>query len=241
MKNFLIIGAGGIGYHLAEPLVRFLNFELGNNAKVYVVDGDTIEDRNLERQHTAGNTGRNKAEVLAENINARIRPTNSVSYIPHFISPTTINDAHFKEVLQDGVTFFVCVDNNATRVLVENLVARLPNATMISGGNDFYKGQAQLYVRKNGKNETPTPSDVNPEILELEDTFPDEVGCDVAVVSEPQLIFANNSVACSMLNLWYSQCHTNPTAERLNEICIDVQRASAMPYVRKSLKPVLTK
>jgi len=233
MNHFLVIGAGGIGYHLVEPLVRFLNYQQTEWC-VTVVDGDTVETGNLSRQHVSSAVGRNKAEVLAETVNQRIDPKNPVQFIARFLSPGTVVDSRFSSLIKSGVTFFVCVDNNATRVFVEQLCCSLNSAAMISGGNDEYRGQAQLFVRSKGKNMTPLPSEVNPEILDL-DQFPDEIGCDQQVVSEPQLIFTNNMVASSMLNLWFSQIWRSDTKTRVNEVCTNIIAASAFPYDRKSL------
>jgi molybdopterin/thiamine biosynthesis adenylyltransferase len=239
-KEIVVIGAGGIGYHLIEPLVRFLNYTY-TDYLVTLVDGDSIEDGNLSRQHEANSVGQNKAEALATIVNSRIHPRHNVVALPYFFSPTTLaENSVLRGLIKNDVTVFVCVDNNATRVYVELLISELETATMISGGNDLLKGQAQIYVRSGRKDLTPKPSDVNPEIMDLDDEFPDEVGCDEAVVSEPQLIFTNNMVACMMLSLWYSHCHTD-SENKVNEVCTDVVRVSASPFVRKSLKPVLSK
>lgn len=232
---YFVIGAGGIGYHLVEPLVRFLNYN-ATESEVIIVDGDTVEEGNLGRQHIASSVGRNKAEVLASTINSRILPKKSVRHIPLFLTPTSVNGPEFDSVITTDSVFFVCVDNNATRVFVETICCNLRSSVMISGGNDEFKGQAQLFIRMNGKNLTPLPSEVNPEILEI-DQFPDEVGCDQIVASEPQIIFTNNMVASSMLNLWFSQVwlKVNKPEALINEVCTDITKSSAFPFNRKSL------
>lgn len=242
MTNIIVLGAGGIGYCLTELLTRFI-YSRNKQVPIYIVDGDSVESKNLERQHTLASLGKNKAEILATNIKTNIGSDCLITGIPEFLTPKTINNS-LKKYFCDGVVIFVCVDNNATRIFVENLVETLPNATMISGGNDYYKGQAQLFLRRNKKNLTPKPSEINPEITEL-DQFPDEISCTEAVVSEPQLLFVNNSVATAMLNLWYSQVYEPELNHKLNEsilneVIVNVQSASAHQFSRKPLKPVNT-
>ena len=237
--NIVVIGAGGIGYHLLEPLTRYVNFS-EDQYTITLIDGDTVEDGNLSRQHEAASVGQNKAEALATIINNRIHPEQPIKALPYFFTPTVREEnATVRDLITNNSVVFVCVDNNATRVYVETLVSQQENAVMISGGNDFLKGQAQLYIRRNHKNITPRPSEVNPEILSMDDEFPDEVGCDVLAASDPQLIFTNNMVACMMLSLWYSSKCSDYAG--VNEVCTDITRASASAFVRKSLKPVLSK
>ena len=234
MKTFVILGAGGIGYHLAEPLVRFVNFTYGLEGEVVIIDGDRVEEKNLERQHGIESLNQNKAEILSDQLKKKFRPNCAIRSVPKFFTQKTRNDPDFK-CIGDGVTMFVCVDNDATRVFCENHVEKLDTAVMVVGGNDFATGQAQLFVRTNGKNRTPRISQIAPEILLMKDEFPDEIGCDVAVVSHPQLIFVNNSIASAMLNLWWSQVHQNTTDHFINEIQVNVNTASAHQFTRAAL------
>ncbi len=55
-----VIGAGGIGGALLLPLSRYLNFN-GGPAVITVIDGDSFEEKNHQRQMFQGYG--NKAEV----------------------------------------------------------------------------------------------------------------------------------------------------------------------------------
>lgn len=236
MNEFVIIGAGGIGYHLAEPLVRFVNFKFGANARITIIDGDRVEEKNLERQHDLAALNKNKAEILVETLRKRFKLNCHLSAVAKYYTQKTKDDEQFS-CLKDSSTVFVCVDNDMTRVFIEMQLEKLPNATMVVGGNDFATGQAQLFIREKGQNLTPKISQIAPEILQLKDEFPDEVGCDVAVVSQPQLIFVNSSVANAMLNLWYSQVyHRDKIDPILNEVLVNVQKASAHQFTRQALR-----
>ncbi len=237
--NIVVIGAGGIGYHLVEPLTRFISSS-APDYRITVVDGDRVESSNLSRQHESSAVNLNKADVLSAVINKRLQLSKPVQAVSKYISPTTIHDEEFRDLITNNCHIFVCVDNNATRMFIEELVSRLPNCVMISGGNDLLKGQVQLYVRQNNQDRTPKPSEVNPEIA-AEDQFPDEVGCDQLVVSEPQLVFTNNTIACTMLSMWYSytQEAQHSSEPIVNEVCANIMKSSAFPYVRSSLKTVV--
>lgn len=240
-SNYVVIGAGGIGYYLIESLVRFLEYQAKRPVTVTIVDGDKIEEKNLARQHTLADLGRNKAQVIIEQIARKLAPKNvTLKALPLYFTNTTKNESQFKDLFADGTVAFLCVDNNATRYLAEQIVSKAYNSVLVMGGNDFEQGQAQLYVRKNGKDLSPKITDFSPDIKDL-DQFPDEVGCDVAVVSEPQLLLVNQAVANAMLSLWYSQIEkqlnasNNIVSVSLNEVIVDVGKASAHQFLRTSL------
>ena len=48
-KRFVLVGAGGIGTWLAAGLVRLLEWKFPVSALI-IVDGDTYEEKNKERQ-----------------------------------------------------------------------------------------------------------------------------------------------------------------------------------------------
>ena len=48
-RKIKVIGAGGIGGHLLEPLSRYLSYG-EDNIEITVFDGDQFEERNKERQ-----------------------------------------------------------------------------------------------------------------------------------------------------------------------------------------------
>ena len=106
----------------------------------------------------------------------------------------------------------LCVDNHATRKLVNDHCAKLKNICLISGGNDGVGkdsggtvrrgtyGNVQIYVRKNGKDITPSLAKFHPEIETPADKMPHELNCTDLVLSKPQILFSNLAVASAMLN-----------------------------------------
>lgn len=238
-----IIGAGGTGYHLAEPLVRFVNYTTKLNAPdIFVIDGDRVEEKNYERQHGAGSSGQMKAEVMVAALSEKINYRGRLSAITSYVTPQTQNSNLIKQALGNNSTVFVCVDNNPSRVFVEDLLNQHADFTLISGGNDLSSGQVNIHVKRKGVVLTPSPSEINPEILNDDEAFPDEVACTEAVISDPQLLFANLSVATAMLNIWYSsvlqyELSGRPIpADIINEVILNVLTASAHQFKRTSNK-----
>lgn len=78
-SSVLIVGVGGVGSFAAEAIARA---GVGN---ITVMDGDTIQPSNLNRQLIAltSTLGRNKAEVMAERIND-INPETTVKALARF-------------------------------------------------------------------------------------------------------------------------------------------------------------
>lgn len=201
--NIKVIGAGGIGTALLFPLARYLNFlKIGDGEQteaptVTVIDGDIYEEKNRERQifHRLGS----KAEVAVENLQAEFKNV-IFKFRNEYLTETS-----GEYLLADGDIVLMGVDNHKSRKTVSDCCELLDNVVMISGGNDYSDGNIQIYIRQNGKDLTlPIANNFHPEILEPADRSPDQIGCDEAVISEPQLIFANLFIASLMLNAFYA-------------------------------------
>jgi hypothetical protein len=215
------------------------NEKLGGGT-LTLIDCDDVEDHNLARVFGPEGIGSNKAELLAEFCESTIPSGNlDIKAIPEALSPDTLHRYH-REWNKDGVVIFGCVDNHVSRVYMENIVADLKSGTLISAGNSYHEGQAQLYIRKDGEDVTPRITTWAPEILvegQAWNHFPDDEDCSQEYESAPQLILANQSAAIAALNLYYSQCllgaDKKPSA---NEVTFDIKEGGAFyPNFRDSL------
>lgn len=133
-KNALVVGAGALGNFLG------LGLSHANLGKVYLVDDDTIEITNLNRQimfHDA--VGKYKADVLAERIMA-INP--DVKFEPLKKRVTEDFEDEIKKIKPD--ILIDCVDNLSTRAILNHFALRY-EIPLISGGTDFQKGQLVVY------------------------------------------------------------------------------------------------
>jgi molybdopterin/thiamine biosynthesis adenylyltransferase len=199
-----VIGAGGVGGALLPTLCRVLNYGATvyqfDDVTVGVIDGDEYEDRNRDRQSFSEKG--NKAKLTVD----RLKPEyDNVVFESFGLYLTKDNIA---DIIKEGNVVFCCVDNHTTRLLVSKHCQTLDNITIISGGNELFDGNIQVYVRRNGVDITPAieknhkeianPNDENPAYVER------KAGCDALVASAPQLLIVNANVAMHMLNAFQS-------------------------------------
>jgi molybdopterin/thiamine biosynthesis adenylyltransferase len=201
-RKLKVIGAGGIGGHLIEPLARYLSYT-EDNCEITVIDGDKFEDRNKERQRFTA--CENKADHTIAQLKEQFPKV-------HFRSKGEyVTETNVIMSIREGDTVFLCVDNHATRKLVSDRCEELDNVTLISGGNDYTDGNVIVYLRENGKNKTKPPTKLYPKIAKPEDKNPghltdeERLGCQREAQANPQLLFTNLAIASTMLNCYYAQ------------------------------------
>lgn len=220
--HITIIGLGGIGSSLCESLGRFIKYSKDLNPSILLVDGDTFEPKNYERQ-VFTQMG-NKAEVKAEDLMLKFSSLRVDSYDAY------INEANIAEAIRNGDIVFLCVDNHKTRLIANNYCKQLENVTLISGGNDFEDGNVQIYIRKGGQDVTPDLCTYHPEIANPDDKLPEEMGCEELAQSEPQLYFTNLYVATLMCCAFYNVV-VKEQYER-SEVYFDIRTMSADAKIR---------
>ena len=195
--NIKIIGIGGIGSILSGRLCRFLNYSQPDISSVItLIDGDYYENKNHERQEFT--TLGNKAEVKAKELGLRFSNL-ILERIDEYVNKDTIS-----RVIKEDDIIFLCVDNHKTRKVVSQYCGTLNNIILISGGNDLIDGNVQIYIRRGGIDKTPDLCAYHPEIANPDDKSPEEMSCEELAKSEPQLYFANLSVATIMCWAYYN-------------------------------------
>jgi hypothetical protein len=207
------IGLGGVGCVVARYGAIFLA-SLGRNARMVLIDGDAFEPPNASRMFF-GTCG-NKAAVIREELLPRFGNSNlSLIAIEEFVTAENIS-----RLLHEGDLVLLTVDNHATRKLVNDYCcANLQDFFLLSGGNDGVGkdgsgavrrgtyGNVQVYFRRHGVDLSPSLTRFHPEIREPADRLPTEQSCTELVMSVPQILFANLTVATAMLNtLWLHLC-----------------------------------
>ena len=197
--NVKVIGCGGIGTHLLDCLCQFLQYTCEvDTVKLTLVDGDTYEPRNRERQ--IFDYFGNKADVTADRLK-KAYPGLEIRTHPAYLS-----DVNVKHFIDEGDYVLCCVDNHATRKLVSDRMCSLRDGTLISGGNELTDGNVMVHVKRDGEDLTmPIANKYHPEIAAPADENPADkeedkgLGCGELVVGEPQLAVMNNLVAAHML------------------------------------------
>jgi hypothetical protein len=209
-----VIGLGGIGGWLVEPLGLYLNHEVAQKrletADLTLIDGDKYEPRNKSRQvFTALG---NKAEVTANRLSEKCDEL-MIGYKSEYITK-----ANATRLIKEDHVILMCVDNHNSRKLISDTCKTLKNVILISGGNDGVEpennrdgltGTLQVYIRKNGKELTlPIDNRFHPEIDRPVDLNPgdttDRHGCQTIANTSPQIVFTNFMVADMMLRAFYA-------------------------------------
>lgn len=190
-----IIGCGGVGSYLLPTLLRTIrNHEKPEESPmVLLVDGDKLEDRNMERQ-LFDNTdiGRFKSEALASKYKA---------YYPAIAASTEFFTGG--ETISSDTMLIVCVDNHPGRMRAIN-AANTNGCAAILCGNGYTDAEAMFY--KPGWAGTDLdPTKYYPDIATVEEGDPlRPEGCTGhAQQATPQLAIANDLAASYALHLFW--------------------------------------
>ncbi len=228
-RRAVVIGLGGIGSWLVQGLAPLLQYD-AESWTLVLVDGDEYEEKNRNRQcfEMLGS----KADIQAQWVSKRF-PRLAVRPITEYLSADGADGTcPVSEAIRSGDTVFVCVDNHKSRKMVLDHCAKLRDAVLISGGNDYTDGNVQIFVRCNGQDATVRPDKHHPELAAPRDKAPWELSCEELAASAPQLIVANLQAATIMLSAFYSLEQGKYDLEK-PEVYFDVVACAATPRVRR--------
>lgn len=195
---FIVVGCGGIGGNLIRDLPKLI---LKQDQKMILVDGDQVEKKNCVRQpFQEQDVGLNKARALARKVNS-FYPVGCL-YLDKYISGQEL-DVLIHTYGQDRIPYLIgCVDNDATRKLIEATFDRCADAVLLDGANGQYEGNVYCCFRKEGKQFGKKRSDVYPL---KEDFNPGTAGCEDRIArGETQFLITNNKVSAVMLEYIYA-------------------------------------
>lgn len=224
-RRIKVIGLGGIGTYLVEPLCRYLSGHK-DYSEVTLIDGDRYEEKNRGRQQF--DQLNNKAATTVASLKDRFPRV-------HFKSRGEyVTEDNVVSVVRESDIILLCVDNHATRKVISDRCEELEDVTLISGGNEYTDGNVMYYCRKNGEDVTRPPTKLHPEIADPTDVNPgdeeavERIGCEAMATSAPQLLFMNLAMASAMLNVYYAQEQGKADFE---EVYVDIltQRMRATP------------
>lgn len=198
-NRIIVVGCGGNGSHLVPDIARLIK-SLNSSIELILIDGDTVEEKNLIRQHfSASDVGKNKAQVLSSRYGAAFGI--ATSYIPEYLTKDNIGS-----VSSSAVLWITCTDNLVSRKLVAD-----EGGLWIDLGNLEYGGQVTFTSRvpdywghsvfKDGcQFETPNVFDLFPEFKDrLKEEVPiEERSCaEIAEEAPHQAGFVN--VICAAI------------------------------------------
>lgn len=221
--NVKVIGLGGIGGALLPFLGRFLDAH-EPPARLTLIDGDEFEARNRARQAVPAYG--NKAIILAGEL-ARTFDRLSVRGVPEYIGEDNV-----ASLVEEGDYVLLTVDNHPSRRVVSDHCSRLRDVVVISGGNELYDGNVQVFTRRGGEERCPSLTRYHPEISRAIGPLPGE-GCDMQVSSAPQLLVTNVAVASAMLSAFYA-CLRGMLA--YEEVYLDILAGRMNPVARGRMR-----
>jgi len=227
--RIVIIGLGGIGSWLAEPLIRYAYKKYNDTLEVLLIDGDSYSNSNLERQSIHPKLmGMNKASAIALKLRQYF-PEVDIKEYPEYLNLKNI------DILRSEHTSYVfnCCDNNFCRKIVSEYMDKkyMNNYFLFSGGNELYDGNSHIQQRNryNGKSEllTVTHPEVG-EASENEDRGAMSCGQIAELPASGQIIFTNFWCAAIMLQQFYTICCSDYS---IKETFFDIKK-SALNAIR---------
>ena len=214
-----IIGLGGIGSWLVEPLIRFTGGRLNIN-EVILIDGDHYSAGNQARQCVHPKlTGMNKDSATALKMRQYF-PNIIFREVPEFINTDNI-DSIFTD--RSSLYIFNCCDNNYCRKIVSEWASynKHDGLTVISGGNELTDGNSHIQKTRSGYAMTKSLITSHPEIKDApveEDRG--RMSCQqlANIPSSNQIIVTNFWAAAVMLQQFYLMCENTIVQETFFDI-----------------------
>lgn len=209
-QSVAVVGCGGTGGYVIPPLARLIcvhnsgETALGAKRRLILIDGDDVEQKNLERQHfIKSDLGRNKAEAMASRYSAALGM--EIGVIPEYLESADVLTTH----LMSGVVIG-CVDNNASRRVIHEWFSADTDHRgrfWIDSGNEEAAGQVVCgymppkyeFGRRN-EFSLPSVAEVYPSLLRGELKFNSQLSCAEMAESSPQNMMTNVTAAALVLN-----------------------------------------
>jgi hypothetical protein len=228
-----LIGCGGIGSILIEPLAKLLMYHINGTADITLIDGDawdessTIKKADVSLQ-TSGNAttkgnitrqlfdpiyiGYNKAEATC----LRYSHMPNLKYVPEYIN----KDSFMALLLQDNGDQYTnvvisAVDNEATRKeVILGLDELGTNFIFINCGNSLDTAHCSVWAKIGGQYKFSNPLSRYANLANPSDNIPGR--CSVLEASTPQLISANASAALLVITTFQNILDGEPIHEEVN-------------------------
>lgn len=205
-----------------------------------IADGDAVEEKNIDRQcFVKEDIGMNKAALFAGILNDAMQQygvSSSFNVEWEAFSRYITSTDEMKELLGDVFTerqeqsytsgklilnipvIIGCVDNNAARVMMENLFNELDYCFLYDAGNDFSTGEVNYAHRLRGKTVSWEKSKSFPGMLTGDMRHVTEMSCTELNASAPQHFITNMTAGFhllrGMVNL-FTDMDKKPVTERI--------------------------
>ena len=211
--DICIIGAGGTGSYFLKEVSRYIA-GLSKTARkkigqMYIVDGDFVEEKNLNRQSfMPEDIGRNKAAVMTEILNEAFglsykcidKYLLSLEDFPSLRAGSKEENMYKEDRMEIYIPILIgCVDNHACRILCEEYFEKAENCIYFDSANELTDGECVFAYKKNGIVKAPVRSYYFPDIRKGDLRNVSEMSCEELNSVEPQHIFTNMYASMQLL------------------------------------------
>ena len=202
--RILVIGTGG-GWRTPRDLAFFLSAYMPQSV-LWLVDGKTYLVRHQD--HECFSELGNKANVQVAFLHREF-PELRWEAVPNFVgSDPGEGVVPVSELIQAGDVVFLQVDNNKTKLLVDQWCRTLSDITVVSGGTNQDQLRVQAYVRRQGVDLTPPFAGYCADIATPDDDLPsapcpDPHQIDIPYQSDVRHPFTLMAMSTFMLNTFY--------------------------------------
>jgi hypothetical protein len=161
----VLVGAGGTGARLGPDIARLLS----RGDTLTILDHDTVEERNLIRQHfVRRDVGKYKAEVVASRATQAAGP--GVAVEAQILQLSDLSAFAPTPGARGAITpltiFIGAVDNRSMRMKAALQVLKLSQVVWVDAGNEMRGGQVGLMANAVGKVSDPNTGKAYPTDLE---------------------------------------------------------------------------
>lgn len=218
--KFYIVGVGGTGSLLARDLPKLI---IRSENEMCLIDGDVVESKNIIRQgYQKQDVGINKAIALSRKINS-LYPVECEFMDCYLTYDNMSNLLHLKHNKKFIPVIIGCVDNDATRKILEKIMGEQERCIYIDSANSEYEGNIYVAI----KSKKGLHGKLRGQSYKLEDDrHPDEISCQEHVSKgNVQYLVTNAKMAVEILE------HCNALLEnRLEEGVQVVDRFKTVFY-----------
>ncbi len=218
-QQIIIVGCGGNGSWLSLFLTQYMSVNVDLfYLPIILVDHDTFEDRNRERQFFA--RPGNKAESLAGTWTKKYGSDLTIQAIPKmviaredlgFIDRPAFELIPVDRLIAEYSLVFLCVDKCYPRVVISQYAQTLSNVVLINGGTANHDWVVDVYMKRRGMQNNPLevkyPDLLTRAATEREELLqPKQMSCTDLMETRvaDQTFIANLSTACTMLQVLHS-------------------------------------
>ena len=207
--NVVIVGAGGTGSHFISRFSQYLSSKKDIECNVSVVDGDYVEEKNLERQNFVSfDLMQNKAEAICQAVeetygltftaynNYLDKAEDLYSIIADMPSSRYVDGYNVETI----PIIIGCCDNHRCRQVMEAEFNHLANVIYIDSANEFDYGEVVIGAKIQNNLISPSRAFYFPDVLTSKEKSKSELSCGAINKAQPQHLITNVEAANIILS-----------------------------------------